>query len=64
MAAFRGERRSVDRVDGNVHRGAVAGSDGLADVEHRGFVLLALADDDDAVDVDLAEHPRIASTAA
>jgi hypothetical protein len=28
----------------------------FADVQHRRFVLFALADHDDAVDVDLAEH--------
>ena len=56
VAAFRGERRPVDRIDRDVHRRSVAGSDVLADVEHRSFVLLAFADDDDAVDVDLAEN--------
>ena len=51
-----GRRGAVDGVDGDVgvRRGAVA--DLLAVVEHRRFVLLALADDDHAVHRHAAEH--------
>ena len=54
--AERGERGAVDRVDRDVdqRRGAVA--ELLAVVEHRRFVLLALADDDDAVHRHAVEH--------
>ena len=47
--ALGGQRGAVDRVDGDVDLGAGAVADALAVEEHRGFVLLALADDDDAV---------------
>ena len=43
------QRGAVDRVHGDVDLGALAVADLLAVVEHRGFVLLALPDDDDAV---------------
>ena len=51
------QARAVDRVDGDVDRRGVAVADLLADVEHRRLVLLALADDDDAVHVDESEAP-------
>ena len=54
-SAERGERGAVDRVDGDVAR-RTAVADLLAVVEHRRFVLLALADDDDAVHRDAVEH--------
>ena len=45
--------------------GPVAGADLLADVEHRRLVALALADHDDAVDVEqVRAASRMASTAA
>ena len=44
-----GERGAVDRVDRDVGGRAVAVADRLAVEQHRRFVLLALADDDDAV---------------
>jgi hypothetical protein len=44
-----GQVRPLDRVDGDVDRGPVAAADSLAVVEHGRLVLLALADDDDAV---------------
>ena len=47
--ALGGQRGAVDRVHGDVDLGAGAVADPLAVEEHRGFVLLALADDDDAV---------------
>ena len=50
------ERRAVDGVDRDVHLGRAAVADPLAVEEHRGVVLLALADDDDAVHRDRAEH--------
>src|SRR5581483_4855270 len=46
---------AVDGVDGDVDLRLVAVADVLADVQHRRLVLLALADDDDAVHVDVAE---------
>ena len=49
-----GEGRAVDRVDRDVARGT-AGADLLAVEQHRRFVLLALADDDDAVHRDGVE---------
>ena len=53
-AAFGGDRGAFQRIDGDVHRRA-AGADFLADIEHRRFVHLALADDDGAVDGDGVE---------
>ena len=52
----RRQPRALERIDGDVHerRGAVA--DVLAVVEHRGLVLLALADHDDAVHRHGVEH--------
>src|SRR5439155_12324276 len=44
--AFRGRVRALERVDRDVDGGTVAAADLLADVEHRRFVTLALADDD------------------
>ena len=55
-AAERRERGAVDRVDRDVHRGGGAVADLLAVEEHRRFVLLALADHDDAVHRDAVEH--------
>ena len=52
----RGERGAVDRVDGDVGLGRRAVADALAVEEHRRFVLLALADDDDAVHRHGVEH--------
>ena len=52
----RRQARPLERVDGDVDLGAVAGADHLAVVEHRRLVLLALADHDDAVHLDGAEH--------
>src|SRR4029453_4681690 len=51
-----GQAGPVDRVDGDVARGALTGPDRLAVVEHRGLVLLALADHDDAVHRDRVDH--------
>jgi hypothetical protein len=51
-AAARRQRRSIDGIDRDVDRRAVARAERLADVEHRRFIFLALADDDHAVDVD------------
>ena len=56
LAAGRGERGAVDRVDGDVAGRRRAVADVLAVEEHRRVVLLALADDDDAVEVDGAEE--------
>ncbi len=50
--AARCECRSIDRVDGDVDLRSRSVADPLAVVEHRRLVLLALADDDDAVHVD------------
>ena len=50
------QRGAVDRVDGDVALRARAVADLLAVVEHRGLVLLALADDDDAVHADGADQ--------
>ena len=50
------ERGAVDRVDGDVALGPVPVADLLAVVEHRRFVLLALADDDDAVHAHRADE--------
>ena len=48
-AAVSGERGAVDRVDGDVGQRRRAVADVLAVEEHGRLVLLALADDDDAV---------------
>ena len=51
-----GETCAVDRVDRDVHRRSRPVPDGLAVVQHRRLVLLALADDDDAVHRDRVDH--------
>ena len=48
---LRGQRRALERVDGDVDLRRRAVADVLAVVEHRRLVLLALADDDEAVHV-------------
>ena len=53
---LRGQRRALERVDGDVDLRRRAVADLLAVVEHRRLVLLALADDDDAVHRDGVEH--------
>ena len=56
---LRGQRGAVDRVDGDVALGPVAVADLLAVEQHRGVVLLALADDDRAAHADGADqHPH------
>ena len=52
----RGERRALERVDGDVDLRRRAVADLLAVVEHRRLVLLALADHDDAVHLHRLEH--------
>ncbi len=52
----RRQARALERVDGHVDLGPGAGADRLAVVEHRRFVLLPLADDDDAAHDDRVEH--------
>ena len=54
--AERGQPRALERVDRDVDLGPLAVADLLAVVEHRRLVLLALADDDDAVHRDRVEH--------
>ena len=49
------EARALERVDGDVDLGRAAVADVLAVEEHRGFVLLPLADHDDAVHRDRVE---------
>jgi len=46
------EVRALEGVDGDVD-GVAAATDLLADVEHRGLVALAFADDDDPLDVEV-----------
>ncbi len=48
--------RALNRIDGDIYRIAVAGTDFLADIEHRGLVDFAFANHDGAVNVDLVEH--------
>ena len=55
VGAVGGERRPVDRIDGDVDLGHRTVTDPLAVVQHRGFVLLALADHDDPVHLDRAQ---------
>ena len=55
-ATERSQRRSVDRVDGDVGQRRRTVADLLAVVEHRRLVLLAFADDDDAVHRHGGEH--------
>ena len=50
-----GQRRAFQRVERDVDLGALPGADFLADVEHRGFVPLAFADHDAALELDLVE---------
>ncbi len=52
----RGQRGAVDRVDRDVDAGPIAVADLFAVEEHRGFVLLALADHDRAVHRDGVDH--------
>jgi hypothetical protein len=54
--ALGGQRGAVHGVDGEVDLRAGAVADVLAVVEHRRFVLLALADDDGAAHGDRVEH--------
>jgi hypothetical protein len=55
------EVRALEGIDGDVdprHLGVrEVAADPLADVEHRGFVALALADDDPAAELDLVHGP-------
>ena len=55
--AARDQPGAVDRIDRDVDRRGIAVADLLTDVEHRRLVLLALADDHDAVHVDEPEAP-------
>ena len=48
---LRGQRRAFQRVEGDIDLGARTIADFLADEQHRGLVALALADDDDALDI-------------
>ena len=50
------ERGAIYGVNGDVHSRVGAVADALADVEHGGFVLLALADYDDAVHADTVQR--------
>jgi hypothetical protein len=59
-----GQRRAFQRVERDIDLGAVAIADLLADIEHRRFVALAFADDDDALDVERLSWSRMAFTAA
>ncbi len=52
----RGERRALQRIDGDVDLRRRAVADPLAVVEHRRLVLLALADHDDAVHLHRLQH--------
>ena len=54
----RGDVRSLDRVDGDVYSPGVRPGPAysFADVEHRRFVALALANDDFTVDVEFVQH--------
>ena len=56
VAAGGRQRGAVDRVDGDVALRSAAVADALAVEEHRRLVLLALADDDRAVEVDGGEE--------
>ena len=51
-----GELGTVDGIDGDVHLGLETVADLLAEVEHRGLVLLALTDHDRAFHVDRGER--------
>ena len=55
--ALGGQRGAVDRIDGDVDLGTAAVADLLAVEEHRRLVLLALADDDDALHRHGADEP-------
>ena len=50
-----GQRRAFQRVKRDVHLRPVAAADLFADVKHRRLVAFALADDDDALDVEKVE---------
>ena len=52
---FGGQGGAFERVKRDVHAGAIAGADFLADVKHRGLIPLAFADDYDARDVEHVE---------
>src|SRR6185295_6477547 len=52
---FGANRGALERIDGNVDLWAVAKAHLLADVEHRALIHLALANDDPALDVNLAQ---------
>lgn len=52
---FAGESRSIDRIDSDVSHRRTTVANRLAVVEHGGFVLLALADDHEAVHLDASK---------
>ena len=52
---FGANRGALERINGDIDLRAVAKAHLLADVEHRALVHLTLADDDAALDVDLAQ---------
>ena len=52
----RDEVRALHGVNGDLHGVAVARAEFLADVEHRRLIAFALADDHDALHVDVAER--------
>ena len=54
--AHRRHTGTFDGIDSDIYRIAVAGTDALADVQHRCFVDFAFANHDSAVDVDQVEH--------
>ena len=54
--AERGQTRALEGIDGDVDLRPVAAADVLAVEEHRRFVFLALADDDDSVHRNGVEH--------
>ena len=54
--AHGGHARAFNRIDGNIHRIAAAGTDPLADKQHRRLVNFAFANHDGTVDIDLIQH--------
>ena len=56
VSSHGGRRRAVDWVDGNIDERRATITDLLAVIEHRCLVLLALANDHDAVHGNTAEH--------
>ncbi|MOA13503.1 hypothetical protein D3C78_1335590 [compost metagenome] len=54
--AHGGHAGAFDRVDGDIHRVALAAADLLADIQHWRFINFAFADHNAAIDIHFIKH--------